>query len=145
MPHSLWMVAQMTWYFRSDQDEKKRSGSSVSFDKEAIAKNRGSVRLQSGELASNKSYYITHRKFRSLWIRYGTGFDRFKCKFGQTSRFFPQSKICKYPLTQILHSKWLQSLTNCQNLTIFLSKSELFMAFFVNLLAWLLMSMHGID
>ena len=41
----------MICYFRSDQDEKKRSGSSVSFDKEAIAKNRGSVRLQSGEFA----------------------------------------------------------------------------------------------
>ena len=42
-------------YFRSDQDEKKRSGSSVSFDKEAIAKNRGSVRLQSGRPPRNKS------------------------------------------------------------------------------------------
>ena len=38
--------------FRNDQDEKKRSGSSVSFDKEAMAKNpRGSVRLQSGKCA----------------------------------------------------------------------------------------------
>ena len=39
--------------FRNDQDEKKRSGSSVSFDKEAMAKNpRGSVRLQSGKCAT---------------------------------------------------------------------------------------------
>ena len=45
----------MNKYFRSDQDEKKRSGSSVSFDKEAIAKNRGSVRLQSGKLSRNTS------------------------------------------------------------------------------------------